>query len=64
MKERFDQWEQPDSFKQLRKYSGLILRRWYFVLASLLIALFVGWFINRYETPDARECRGVRADKD
>lgn len=49
--EDYRPWEEQDSFKTVRKYGALVLRRWYMVAGSLLVALFVAWLINRYETP-------------
>ncbi len=49
--EKYQAWEQQDSLKNVRKYLGLVWRRWYFVLGSLLLALMIGWLINRYESP-------------
>jgi capsular exopolysaccharide synthesis family protein len=49
--EDYRPWEEQDNLKAVRKYGGLVLRRWYLVAGSLLIALFAAWLINRYETP-------------
>ena len=42
------QAQQPD---QVKKYALKLLIRWPYILISLLLALAIGYAINRYSTP-------------
>ncbi len=44
-------WENTDSFSDLKKFLGRILRRWHWVVIALFWALLIAFLVNRYETP-------------
>ncbi|MGK7394254.1 MAG: polysaccharide biosynthesis tyrosine autokinase [Candidatus Cyclobacteriaceae bacterium M3_2C_046] len=45
------QFENTDNLADVKKFLGKILRRWYWVALSLIIALTIAFLLNRYETP-------------
>ncbi len=44
-------FEHNDSLAEVKKFLGKIWRKWYWIAASLLLALTVAYLVNRYETP-------------
>ena len=42
--------EKKNEAEELKKYFFLVLRRWYWVLFSLIICLVIAWLTNRYTT--------------
>jgi len=44
-------WEKKNDLDETKRAVGKILRRWPWILVSLVIALFVAYLFNRYETP-------------
>ncbi len=44
-------WENTDSFSDIRKILGKILRRWHWIVIALFWALLIAFLVNRYETP-------------
>lgn len=43
--------ENTDNFAEARKFIGRLLRRWYWIVGSVLIALTLAYLFNRYEDP-------------
>jgi len=51
MVEEHKTWETQDDLGDIKKILGKILRRWPWVLASVLFTVFVAYLFNRYQTP-------------
>lgn len=54
MKEDFvdhTQTEEEDSFQSILKFLSLILRKWYWLAASVVVALLIAWFITERAEP-------------
>ncbi len=44
-------WDESDSFSDIRKFLGKILRRWHWIVITLFWAMLIAFLYNRYQTP-------------
>lgn len=51
--------EEEDSFQSIQKFLTLILRKWYWVLLSVAIALLVAWMVTRNSEPIYRVAASI-----
>lgn len=49
--ENRNNWEQRESFSDIRKFIGKILRRWHWIAIILFWSLLIAFLYNRYQTP-------------
>ncbi len=42
--------EKKNEVEEIKKYFFLVVRRWYWVVSSLVLCLVIAWLINRYTT--------------
>jgi len=49
--ENIQNTEKKTELQELRKYFFLVLRKWQWVIAFVLICLAIAWFVNRYTSP-------------
>ena len=57
-------YEKDDDIEGVLRLFKLISRRWHYILASCIIALFVGWIINKYTSPVFQVSASIRIIED